>query len=66
MAAYLLNFWREDDGQDLIEYSLLITFIAIACAAMLGAGRPAVNSIWQNGNAQLQSANTTAAGLSAS
>ena len=61
MAAFIHNFWREEEGQDLIEYSLLITFIAIACAAMLGAGRPAVNAIWQNSNNQLQSANTTAA-----
>lgn len=60
MAAYLHNFWREEEGQDLIEYSLLITFIAIACAAMLGAGRPAVNAIWQNSNNQLQAANVTA------
>ena len=61
MAAYLVNFWREDDGQDLIEYSLLITFIAIACAAIVGAGRPAVNAIWQSGNNHLQQANGTAA-----
>ena len=41
MAAYLYQFWREEDGQDLIEYSLLITFIAIACAASWArAGRP--------------------------
>ena len=35
MALWLHNFWLEEEGQDLIEYSLLITFIAIAC---LGAG----------------------------
>jgi Flp pilus assembly pilin Flp len=46
MAAYLHDFWQEEDGQDLIEYSLLITFIAIACAAIVGAGRPAVNTVW--------------------
>ena len=57
MAEYLFNFLREEDGQDLIEYSLLITFIAIACAAMLGAGRPAVNSIWQASNNHLVQAN---------
>ena len=57
MVALLHNFWREEEGQDLIEYSLLITFIAIACAAILGAGRPAVNSIWQNTNNQLAQAN---------
>ena len=62
MAAYLLNFWQEEDGQDLIEYSLLITFIAIACAAIVGAGRPAVNSIWQSSNNQLAHANAVAAG----
>jgi Flp pilus assembly pilin Flp len=62
MAAYLNQFWREEDGQDLIEYSLLITFIAIACAALIGSGRPAVNSIWQNSNNQLTQANTAAGG----
>jgi Flp pilus assembly pilin Flp len=60
MAAYLHNFWQEEDGQDLIEYSLLITFIAIACAAVLGAGRPAVNSIWIGTNNQLAQANSVA------
>jgi Flp pilus assembly pilin Flp len=62
MATYLYNFWQEEDGQDLIEYSLLITFIAIACAAILGAGRPAVNNIWQNSNNQLSQANVVAGG----
>ena len=60
MAAYLFQFWREDDGQDIIEYSLLITFIAIACMAFIGAGRPAVNTIWQASNNQLARAAVTA------
>ena len=62
MAAYLLSFWQEEQGQDLIEYSLLITFIAIACAAVLGAGRPAVNGIWAGTNNQLAQANTVSGG----
>jgi len=60
MAAYLNNFWQEEEGQDLIEYSLLITFIAIACAAIIGAGRPAVNNIWIGTNNQLSQANSAA------
>ena len=60
MAAYLQNFWREEEGQDLIEYSLLITFIAIAVAAVMGAGRPAVNNIWITTNNQLTQANSVA------
>ena len=61
MTQWLHQFWREEDGQDLIEYSLLITFIAIACAALLGAGRPAVNAIWITSNSELTTAGTVAA-----
>ena len=62
MAQMLNQFWIEEEGQDLIEYSLLITFIAIACFALIGAGRPAVNGIWQASNSHLTVANTTASG----
>lgn len=53
-------FWSEEDGQDLIEYSLLIVFIAIACAAIVGAGGSSVTPIWSQANTQLSAANTTA------
>lgn len=62
MAQCIRSFWSDEQGQDLIEYSLLITFIAIACAALIGAGRPAVNSIWQTGNSDLTQANSLANG----
>lgn len=29
------RFWREDHGQDLIEYALMAGFLAIAVAAIL-------------------------------
>jgi Flp pilus assembly pilin Flp len=56
----LLHFWRDESGQDLIEYSLLITFIAIACLALVGAGRPSVNAIWIGTNTQLNLAGSAA------
>jgi Flp pilus assembly pilin Flp len=58
----LLHFWRDESGQDLIEYSLLITFIAIACLALIGAGRPSVNAIWIGTNSQLSAAGSAASG----
>jgi Flp pilus assembly pilin Flp len=61
MNQLLLRFWREEDGQDLIEYSLLITFIAIATAAVVGQGQNAIRSIWGTSNSSLQQANVTAA-----
>ena len=61
MAQLFMRFLREEDGQDIIEYSLLITFIAIASMWLLGAGQPAVNKIWQNANSQMTLDNTMAA-----
>ena len=62
MLQRLHDFWLEEEGQDLIEYSLLITFIAIACLALVGAGKPAVNGIWTQANSRLVTANSTASG----
>ena len=56
----LSHFWQDESGQDLIEYSLLITFIAIACLALIGAGRPSVNAIWLATNTQLSAAGAAA------
>jgi Flp pilus assembly pilin Flp len=66
MNSMFLQFWRDEEGQDLVEYSLLITFIAIATAALVGSGRPATNAIWSVSNAHITSANTIAAAGAAS
>jgi Flp pilus assembly pilin Flp len=61
-VSQLTNFWRDEQGQDLIEYSLLMTFIAIACLAYLGLGHSATVGITSQANTQLGAANTIAAG----
>jgi Flp pilus assembly pilin Flp len=51
---------RDDQGQDLIEYTLLIAFVALASAALfIGAGS-SVSGIWGATNTQLTAANTSA------
>ena len=62
MHRIVNNFWRDEHGQDLIEYSLLMTFIAIACLAFIGSGRGAMSLIWTASNSQVAAANATAAG----
>jgi Flp pilus assembly pilin Flp len=62
MALWLHDFWLEEEGQDLVEYSLLLTFIAFTCAALVFSGTPYVNGIWIKENANLVSANSTASG----
>jgi Flp pilus assembly pilin Flp len=54
------NFWNDDNGQDLIEYTLLMAFVALASAALfLGAGG-SISGIWTTSNSQLSAANVTA------
>ncbi len=60
--TFLRNFWQEDQGQDLIEYTLLMAFVALASAALfIGAGG-SVKGIWTVTNSQLSAANTSASG----
>ena len=58
--TYLRNFWKDEQGQDLIEYTLLMAFVALASAALfLGAGN-SIKGIWSTTNSQLVVANTNA------
>jgi len=58
--TFLRNFWNDEQGQDLIEYTLLMAFVALASAALfLGAGG-SIKGIWTVTNSQLTSANSSA------
>jgi Flp pilus assembly pilin Flp len=56
--TFLRNLWNEEQGQDLIEYTLLMAFVALASAALfIGAGG-SVKGIWSTTNSQLTAANS--------
>jgi Flp pilus assembly pilin Flp len=57
---YLRKFWQDEQGQDLIEYTLLMAFVALAAASLfIGAGG-SIKGIWTTTNSQLTAANTQA------
>ena len=56
---FLNRFRKDEQAQDLIEYTLLIAFVALASAALfLGAGG-SIASIWNVTNTQLSNAATS-------
>ena len=56
MKQLLSRFVREEEGQDLVEYTLLLAFVCLASAALfIGAGKSMAN-IWVDTNVILQSA----------
>jgi Flp pilus assembly pilin Flp len=60
MKNILIRLWKDEQAQDLIEYTLLIAFVALASAALfLGAGGT-IKTIWTTTNTQLSNAATAA------
>ncbi|MBV8897937.1 MAG: Flp family type IVb pilin [Acidobacteriaceae bacterium] len=55
-TSALQAFWREEDGQDLIEYALLMAFIALAAVAVLGTLSGNVKALWNSVSSALSNA----------
>jgi len=60
MKDLLIRFLREDDGQDLIEYTLLLAFVCLASAALFINAGNNMAAIWTIGNAYISNANVAA------
>jgi Flp pilus assembly pilin Flp len=58
MKNLIMRFIKEEDGQDLIEYTLLMAFIALASAAVFVNAGTSVNQIWTTASSQLSNAAT--------
>jgi len=57
----LSTFLKDEDGQDLIEYTLLIAFICLASALLIsGSGATSTSTIWRAVNNNLSSAQSAA------
>ena len=48
LISFLLEFVRNEEGQDLIEYALLVALIALVCVAALTTAGSQVNVIFEN------------------
>ena len=48
LITFLLDFVRNEEGQDLIEYALLVALIALVCVAALTTAGSQVNVIFEN------------------
>jgi Flp pilus assembly pilin Flp len=46
MKNIMKRLWKEEEGQDMIEYALLLAFIALAAAALFPAMGLRINAIF--------------------
>ncbi len=57
MLSMIKNFLCEDSGQDLVEYTLLLAFVALASAALFINAGTSIKGIWTTANGSLSAAN---------
>jgi Flp pilus assembly pilin Flp len=60
MKSLLHSFLRDEQGQDLIEYTLLLAFVCLASAALFISAGGSVAGIWTSANTRLTAANASA------
>lgn len=58
MAA--LRFLRDEQGQDLVEYSLLIALIAVVCAGLVQSAGSGYKNLWTTASNMLANAEAIA------
>jgi pilus assembly protein Flp/PilA len=56
MKDLFKRLWREENGQDLTEYALLIVLIAMALVASIQPFASAISSVFSNAAANLAGA----------
>ena len=59
--SLIKSFFVEEGGQDLIEYTLLLAFVALVSAAIFIQAGQSVAGIWRVANTQMSAANAAAA-----
>ena len=61
MKQFIVRFVRDEQGQDLIEYTLLLAFVCLASAALFISAGDSLKGIWAQANGIITNANTAAA-----
>lgn len=56
MKTFCSRLWKDEQGQDLIEYTLMLAFVALASAALFSTAGSSINTIWSKTNTQLSTA----------
>jgi len=53
MKLLLMRLWKEEEGQDLTEYALLLVLLSLAAIGSLGALANAISGVFSNATANL-------------
>jgi pilus assembly protein Flp/PilA len=58
MKNTLMRLWKEEEGQDLVEYGLLLVLVALLSVTFISGIGKSLSTIFSNANSALTSAST--------
>jgi len=53
MKSLMIRLWKEQEGQDLTEYALLLVLLSLAAIGTLGTLASAINSVFSTAASNL-------------
>jgi pilus assembly protein Flp/PilA len=53
MKSFLIRLWRDEEGQDLTEYALLLVLLALAAVATMGTLAGVIRNVFSNAASNL-------------
>jgi Flp pilus assembly pilin Flp len=56
MHRILREFWTDETGQDLIEYTLILAFVALAAVGVFSTASDSITGIWDKTQTKLTNA----------
>jgi pilus assembly protein Flp/PilA len=59
MNNFIVNFLKEDDGQDLVEYALIVAAVGLALISTVSQLGQAISSLYTSITGDLSSIGTT-------
>jgi Flp pilus assembly pilin Flp len=62
MVKWASQFWQDQDGQDLIEYTLILAIFTLLTIGLVTGEAPSINGMWTAMTAHLMSGNSVAQG----
>ncbi len=54
------NFWSAEEGQDLVEYTLLLAFVTLVAAGVFVQVGTSISNIWTKANSHMTAAASAA------
>ena len=60
MLRMMKQIWNGEEGQDLVEYTLLLAFVTLVAAGMFVNVGQNISAIWSKANSHIVAANTAA------